>query len=67
MINFRLRADMLVLYPKRVLAVWTDTTMPKRDWSKYDAPAKDRVNVAKMKIDRARQQATPALLRRQAG
>lgn len=65
MINFRLRPDMFYCFPREQLAPFTDNSMPRRDWSKYDAPAKDRVNVAKMKIDRARR-VTPALLRRQA-
>ncbi len=66
MIRFRLAPDMFVAYPASPLAVYTDLTMPKRDWSKYDAPAKERVNVAKWKIERARALRVPALLRRQA-
>ena len=64
--NYRGRVDMFVAFPSRVLARYVDLTMPKRDWSMYDAPAKDRVNVAKFRIQRAKQVATPALLRRQA-
>jgi len=54
--NFRAPADMLVLFPKRVLAVWEDLTMRKRDWSKYDSPPDEvrKANVAKWKLDRAR-------------
>lgn len=44
--NFRAPADMLVLFPKRVLAVWEDLTMPKRDWSKYDEPSVQRKRTA---------------------
>lgn len=40
--NFRASAEMLVLFPKRILAVYQDLTMPKRDWSQYDAPAVTR-------------------------
>lgn len=40
--NFRARAEMLVLFPRRILAVYQDLTMPRRDWSKYDAPAVQR-------------------------
>lgn len=40
--NFRARAEMLVLFPKRILAVYQDLTMPRRDWSQYDEPAVQR-------------------------
>lgn len=40
--NFRANAEMLLLFPKRILAVYQDLTMPKRDWSKYDEPAVQR-------------------------
>lgn len=40
--NFRTQAEMLVLFPKRIMAVYQDLTMPKRDWSKYDEPAVQR-------------------------
>jgi hypothetical protein len=58
MIAFRKRPDMLVLFPKRQMADYTDNTMPRRDWSKYDAPAADRngkpkANVARLRIQRA--------------
>jgi hypothetical protein len=54
--NFRAQAEMLVLFPKRILAVWKDNTMPKIDWSKYDSPPDQvrRANVAKLKLDRVR-------------
>lgn len=54
--NFRAPADMLVLFPKRVLAVWEDLTMPRRNWSRFDPPpdAERKANVAKWKLDRAR-------------
>lgn len=54
--NFRAPVDMLVLFPKRVLAVWEDMTMPKIDWSRYDSPPDQvrKANVAKWKLDRAR-------------
>lgn len=44
--NFRARAEMLVLFPKRILAVYQDLTMPKRDWSRYDEPAVVRKRTA---------------------
>ena len=70
MINFRLRPDMLTLFPKQPLAVFKDNTMPRIDVKKFDAPAKDRVkdrvNVAKWKLDRVKRETLPALLRRQA-
>ena len=44
--NFRARAEMLVLFPKRILAVYQDLTMPRRDWSKYDEPAVQRKQTA---------------------
>jgi hypothetical protein len=58
MIAFRKSADMLVLFPKRQLAHYTDNTMPRRDWSQFDAPAADRngkpkANVARLRIQRA--------------
>jgi hypothetical protein len=40
--NFHLKADMFVAYPKRQLAHYVDNTMPRRDWSRYDAPVKAR-------------------------
>lgn len=54
--NFRAQAEMLVLIPKRIGAVYRDLTMPKRDWSRYDSPPDQvrKANVAKWKIDRAR-------------
>lgn len=54
--NYRAQADMLVLFPKRVLAVFHDLTMPRRDWSRYDSPPDQarKANVAKWKLDRAR-------------
>lgn len=42
--NFRLRADMYVVAPKVQLAHYTDNTMPRRDWSRYDAPIDERPN-----------------------
>jgi hypothetical protein len=44
--NFRAQAEMLVLIPKRILAVYQDLTMPRRDWSKYDEPAVQRKQTA---------------------
>lgn len=41
--NFRRSADMLVLFPKRILANYTDLTMPKRDWSELDSPSFERL------------------------
>jgi hypothetical protein len=41
--NFRKPADMLVLIPRRILAAYTDLTMRKRDWSKLDDPACERL------------------------
>ena len=54
--NFRASPEMLVLFPKRQLAVWRDNSMPLRDWRKYDGPpdASRRAHAAKMKLDRAR-------------
>lgn len=54
--NFRAQAEMLVLFPKRVLAIYQDLTMPRRDWSRYDSPPDQarKANVAKLKLDRAR-------------
>lgn len=54
--NFRARAEMLVLFPKRAITADQDLTMPKRDWSRYDSPP-DQVRkafVAKWKQDHAR-------------
>jgi len=50
-------ADMFLAKPKRFLAVYQDNTMPRRDWSKLDEPAAMRVNVARLRIERARKQA----------
>ncbi len=57
--NFRATADMLVLFPKRVLAVFQDNMMPKRDWSRYDSAPDEvrKANVAKWKLERARRRA----------
>lgn len=53
--NFRASAEMLVLFPKRVLAVYQDLTMPKRDWSKFDEPTVQRkLTPAGLKIQKAR-------------
>lgn len=54
--NFRATAEMLVLFPKRVLAVYQDLTMPRRDWSRYESPPDQvrKANVAKWKLDNAR-------------
>lgn len=41
--NFRLNAEMLLLVPKRILATYVDLTMRKRDWSKLDEPAHERI------------------------
>lgn len=41
--NFRKPADILVLFPKRIPAVYTDLTMRKRDWSKLDSPSFERL------------------------
>jgi hypothetical protein len=51
--NFRARAEMLVLFPKRAITADRDLTMPKRDWSRYDAPPDEvrKANVAKWKLD----------------
>ena len=51
--NFRAQAEMLVLFPKRLLSVFQDLTMPKRDWSRYDAPPDEvrKANVLKWKLD----------------
>lgn len=40
--NFRARADMYVIAPKVQLAHYVDLTMPRRDWSAFDAPVKAR-------------------------
>jgi hypothetical protein len=55
-VNFRAKAEMFVAYPKRAITADQDLTMPKRDWSRYDAPP-DQVRkafVAKWKQDHAR-------------
>jgi len=54
--NFRAQAEMLVLFPKRIVAVYEDLTMPRRDWSRFDNPPDQvrKANVAKWKLDRAR-------------
>lgn len=53
--NFRASAEMLVLFPKRILAVYQDLTMPKRDWSKFDEPTVQRkLTPAGLKIQKAR-------------
>jgi len=44
--NFRAQAEMLVLFPKRIMAVFQDNTMPKRDWSKFDEPTVQRKRTA---------------------
>ena len=44
--NFRAQAEMLVLFPKRILAAFKDNTMPKRDWSKFDEPTVQRKRTA---------------------
>lgn len=69
----QLRAGFLGI-GSRVEAWWVDNTMPPRNWSKYDEPThslkRPRVNVARMKIERARRvpdMPVPALLRRQCG
>lgn len=41
--NFRANAEMLVLFPKRQLAAYRDLTMPRRDWSRLESPACDRL------------------------
>jgi hypothetical protein len=49
--NFRANAEMLVLFPKRQLAVFRDNSMPRRDWSRFDSPPDEvrKANVAKIK------------------
>lgn len=42
--NFRAQAEMLILFPKRQLATWRDLSMPRRDWSRYDIPACERID-----------------------
>lgn len=66
--NFRGRVDMLVLFPKRQLAVFKDNSMPKRDWSKYDEPTVTRRkgNRVRSILRKARAQPLPAFLVRQA-
>lgn len=59
--NFRAAPDMFLAKPKRQLAVYTDLTMPRRDWSKFDPPAIER-----SRKPRVRAVAMPALLQRQA-
>jgi hypothetical protein len=51
--NFRLNADMLVLFPRRAITADRDLTMPKRDWSRYDSPPDQvrKANVTKWKLD----------------
>jgi hypothetical protein len=46
----------------KVAPVYTDNTMPQRDWSKFDAPAKTRIKKRRAKVERE----LPALLRTQA-
>lgn len=50
---------MLVLFPKRILAVFTDNSMPRRDWTKYNKPPDTvrKANVAKWKADNIRRRA----------
>lgn len=57
--NFRARAEMLVLFPKRILAVYQDLTMPRRDWSKFDSPPDEvrKARATKWKLDNARRAA----------
>jgi hypothetical protein len=54
--NFRANAEMLVLFPKRQLAVYEDNSMPRRDWSKYETPPDEvrKANVAKIKARKGR-------------
>lgn len=54
--NFRAQAEMLVLFPKRILTTFQDLTMPRRNWKSFDPPpdAERKANVAKWKLDRAR-------------
>lgn len=53
-------------------AIWSDNTMPERDWKALDEPAeirRKRVNVARRKIEAARKvpdMPVPAILRRMA-
>jgi hypothetical protein len=56
--NFRAQAEMLVLFPKRILATWKDNSMPKQDWSKFDEPAVQRKRTANSwRFDNARRAA----------
>lgn len=36
--NFHLKPDMYVTFPKVQLAAFKDNTMPRQDWSRYDEP-----------------------------
>lgn len=41
---FHREAQMFVAKPKRQLAQYTDLSMPRRDWSKFDSPASERID-----------------------
>lgn len=62
--NFRLRPDMYVVAPRVQLAHYVDNTMPRRDWSRYDAPSYLRMPPRQVRPSAAIQD--PAFLRRQA-
>lgn len=62
--NFRLNADMYVCTPKVQLAHYVDNTMPRRDWSRFDAPSYLRMPPRAARPSAVTQD--PAFLRRQA-
>lgn len=41
--NFRRNPDMFVAKPKVALASYRDLTMPRRNWSRLDSPAHERL------------------------
>lgn len=43
MINFREKPQMFLAKPKRFMAVYTDLTMPQRDWKSFDKPSYQRI------------------------
>jgi hypothetical protein len=67
--NFHLKPDMFVVYPKAPLTAYVDLTMPRRDWTRYEVPTKSRTFMAPRyrKPISFGETATNLFLKRQAG
>ena len=68
---FRKRADMFVAKPKVALASYRDLTMPRRNWSRLDSPAHERLPARSVCASSGQSSAYlpenwPAMLRRRA-